>query len=378
VFSTGVAIKEVIRVCYPGGIIERWPVQTNLVEYVGYIYLGDPGYLYTTGTYYYAPRVVGVPDLPYCGDLIVDLPTNIIVRVWDYGDSDGDDWSDCEEVKMGSDPYNPSSTPCGRVAYWGFDDPGYWRGNRGQGPMYVINVTGVRGWNDSALCVDGAPNESAMLKYRTREEDPFSEGYGVNFTWRSGTVRFWFQPNWSSVSAGGSGPQNWAMLFDAQRKNGNERWRLRVNPEGSVLQLLTTSSSGTVTINLQTSISWRSNQWYQLAVTYSPASSALYLDGQLVATGSGMIGLGAQVFDGEFTIGSDTNGALLARGQFDDLETFSCPKSGDEIRADYLAAYALDSDGDGLPNLIDADPDTYDRSIPVFIITSPPGGTVYP
>jgi hypothetical protein len=36
-----------------------------------------------------------------------------------------------------------------------------------------------------------------------------------------------------------------------------------------------------------------------------------------------------------------------------------------------------DTDGDGLPDGVDADPWQYDRSPPVFVILTPPAGSVF-
>jgi hypothetical protein len=49
----------------------------------------------------------------------------------------------------------------------------------------------------------------------------------------------------------------------------------------------------------------------------------------------------------------------------------------DEYILGYDPTHCDDADGDHLPDFIDADPQTYDRTLPAFVITAPDEGAVY-
>ncbi len=68
----------------------------------------------------------------------------------------------------------------------------------------------------------------------------------------------------------------------------NGWWALYLSPDGTQLSFGTSTNGGGMA-NLSANISWASNEWHQIALTYSPASSALYVDGQLLANGIGII-----------------------------------------------------------------------------------------
>ena len=79
-------------------------------------------------------------------------------------------------------------------------------------------------------------------------------------------------------------------------------------------------------VNLSASITWNSNEWHQVALTYSPSGSLLYLDGTLAASGTGSIYYpNAAERAAGLRIGSDQNGGSQVWGTFDELETFTPP-----------------------------------------------------
>jgi hypothetical protein len=78
--------------------------------------------------------------------------------------------------------------------------------------------------------------------------------------------------------------------------------------------------------NLAAAASWNAGEWYQIALTFSPTESALYVDGQLLANGTGVTYLpDAGDLANGFRIGSDSAGNNQAGGAFDELETFNYP-----------------------------------------------------
>ena len=80
----------------------------------------------------------------------------------------------------------------------------------------------------------------------------------------------------------------------------------------------------------------------------------LYLDGVMVETNGLAVTNypGRAVRFGGYRIGSDMNGDQKATGTFDELETFNYSLESAAILTNYQAAVNLDSDGDGLCNLL--------------------------
>jgi hypothetical protein len=163
----------------------------------------------------------------------------------------------------------------------------------------------------------------------------------TNITCQEGTIRFWFCPNWGSASLGGTGPGVYGRLLELgawTERADYGWWSLYLNPDGTELYFAG-QASGESAEYLRATIQWPSNEWHQVALAYSPTHSALYLDGQLAAEGSGVhywpdakvrTALG-------FFVGSDFSGQGLAQGQFDELATFALPCSAKEIALNYSA-----------------------------------------
>lgn len=202
----------------------------------------------------------------------------------------------------------------------------------------------------------------ALLKYHDIE----SGSNVANINCRAGTVRFWFKPDWNSANTnGGSGPGTCGRLIEmGQQTNTSGWWSLYLSSDGTQLMFGSQSGDpfhvGLAQTNLTVPISWASNIWHQIVLTYTPSSSALYIDGAQVGTnGLGTIVSGINYFPNlaeranGFCIGSDCNGYNQAKGVFDELDTFNYPLASSDISSNYEADAALDSDLDGLPNIIE-------------------------
>ena len=116
------------------------------------------------------------------------------------------------------------------------------------------------------------------------------------------------------------------------------------------------STNGNSALNCSVPISWVSNSWYQVVLTYTPTNSALYINGQLATNGTGVAYFpnSNERSASGFRIGSDSSGYSQARGIFDELETFGYPLEAGLIQANYQSCANLDSDGDGLSNLLES------------------------
>ncbi len=224
-----------------------------------------------------------------------------------------------------------STTNCAEVianefvpmAHWTFNDTNTWVGAGGQLPLIVTNVVGVPDWSSNAVQIDSV--NPSVISYNVVETNG-----STNINCQVGSVLFWFRPDWTSANAGGSGPGAWGRLIemgDYSSALTNGWWSLFLNANGDQLLFATATNDSCMT-NLTANISWQTNVWYQIALTYAPTGSAVYVDGQLLAMGSGVSYLpNANDLVGGFRIGSDQTGSNQAAGAFDELQTFSYPLS---------------------------------------------------
>jgi uncharacterized Zn-binding protein involved in type VI secretion len=216
------------------------------------------------------------------------------------------------------------------LGHWTFNDTNTWIGEEGQLPLLATNVAGVPNWSSNAVWVD--ISSPALLSYNVVETNGTT-----NITCQTGSVLFWFKPDWSSTNAGGNGPGAWGRLIEMGSNDSdlstnswlvdstNGWWSLYLSPDGTQLLFGTSTNGGGMT-NLSANVSWYSNEWHQIALTCSPTGSALYVDGQLLTNGAGVIYFpNADELANGFRIGSDQDGNNQAGGAFDELETFDYP-----------------------------------------------------
>lgn len=249
-------------------------------------------------------------------------------------DTDYDGVNDGTEIADGTDPLNPNSVDSVQLGYWTFNDTNAWTGEQGQIPVLATNIVGVPDWSVSAVQID-SPNP-AILQYQAIETNGTS-----NINYRQGSIRFWFQPDWSSTSTNsGSGPGGMGRLIELGSFNPaftNGWWSLLFSGDGDQL-MFGSSTNGFGGTNLTASISWTSSQWHQIVLTYTPTNSTLYVDGAEAASGTGSIYYpNYSERSAGFRIGSDVNGMNQARGSFDELETFNYPLDAASISANYEA-----------------------------------------
>ena len=257
-------------------------------------------------------------------NLSASLPSSnatLSVMSWTV-DSDGDGISDAQEIVDGTDPFNPDSAK-GLLGRWHFDDTN-WLGAQGQVPLMATNLQLVPSWSSNAVEFD---TPDANLQYRLVEENGHT-----NLNMQCGTVRFWFCPNWSSVVQGGAGPNNYARLIEVAP--GMADWGMYIYPDGNTLGFVSGDGSDDGWAWLDATIFWTSNQWHQVAVTYSPTNTVLYIDGVLADNEDNIATVPTLDY---FTVGNDYYGDP-AMGRFDELDTFDYPLSADRIAVDYLAS----------------------------------------
>jgi len=256
-----------------------------------------------------------------------------------FADPDYDGRNNLQEYLDGTIPTNSGSVSNVMLAYFPFDAAN-WAGNRGQVPISSSGVQQVPSWSTNAALVDG-PNPGVLTYHDV-------EANGVaNINCRNGTVSFWYKPDWTSSSLGGTGPQDYGYLISLGGWAGNAQyglWDLSFDPGGNNVRF-EIQGNGVGVQPIVQPIIWSSNVWHQVVLTYSPTASQLYLDGQLAAPpGSGATeypalavrALGFSIGNASFA--GSTNLALPTYGAFDELRTYNYVLSAASVSGSYQAA----------------------------------------
>lgn len=204
---------------------------------------------------------------------------------------------------------------------WSFYDTNGWTSDNGFAPVSFTNITVSFYGDGTALVVDST--NPAGLEYNV------VESFGAtNLTVNQGSIFMWFAPSsWTSTNAGGGGLPESGQLIDAGQWTSNASygwWSLNMDPAAANLYFSAQDNAGDTTNYLSAPISWTSNQWHFVALTYSSTNTTLYLDGQLATNGAGMsIWPNSTVLANGFFIGSDSYGLTQAHGMFDDICTYN-------------------------------------------------------
>ena len=221
---------------------------------------------------------------------------------------------------------------------WSFYDPTNWTSDLGYPPVSLTNIAFSNLGNFQSLVVD--TNLLAWLQYKVQESDG-----KTNLTVDNGTVTFWFGPDWASTNQGGTGPGEYGRLFEAgayTTNSGYGWWSLYVDPAGTNLffSAQTNDLSGTTTTYLSAPISWTTNYFHFIALTYSATNTALYLDGALATNGPGVtVYPGPDALTNGFYIGSDTSGVYQAHGLFDTVATYNYPLNSNDVQLNFHSEY---------------------------------------
>src|SRR5271157_68317 len=149
---------------------------------------------------------------------------------------------------------------------WSFSDTN-WLSAAGYPPASFTNIACVPGGDGNALLLDST--SAAWLQYNVVENDGTT-----NLTLGNGSFVLWFSPDWSSASAGGSGPGDWAPLIQVGQFATNGAlgaWALGIDAAGANLEFLAQGSDGSSATYLTAPIAFTNNTWHFIALTYSMA-----------------------------------------------------------------------------------------------------------
>ena len=280
-------------------------------------------------------------------------------------DSNGDGVYDSGDLANWLSPFNiydQGTTYLGwtpqnmRLGYWKFDTAAL---TNQAGVAWTTNngCTQVPDWSGYAVSQTAA---SGVLAY------PLTSN-GTNYlNLANGTVRFWYQPDWSSTQP--SEPQYVVFLSAGSDTN---CWQLWETVFGSNTYFSFTTESNECTqmygfnfggLNGEP-VTFQSNLWYQIALTYSPTNVALYTNGVLLSTvnypqalltntpgggwyeplfdfGEGNVFYPSANQLASFCIGYGFNGnyafgSYPLMGQLDELETFNYAMTAQQVAAGF-------------------------------------------
>lgn len=218
---------------------------------------------------------------------------------------------------------------------WSFTDTNNWTSDSGYAPISYTNIAPMPFGDGMSVIIN--TNLLAWLQYNTVEN-------GTNeITVDTGSVTFWFAPNWSSTNddAGdGLGPQEYGRLLEIGGYTPDSSlgwWSIYVDDVGANIYFSSQTNDGSGnTYTISAPIDWTTNYWHFISLTYSPTNVSLYLDGQLMTNDpTGLSILPGDVFTNGFFVGSDGLGIYQAEGEIDDLKTYNIVLSTNQINTAY-------------------------------------------
>jgi alpha-tubulin suppressor-like RCC1 family protein len=119
-------------------------------------------------------------------------------------------------------------------------------------------------------------------------------------------------------------------------------WSLQVSADWNTLELVTQASAGVQTA-IQTQIAWQAGESHCIALDFGQQGTALFLDGMLVAQGSGLPSIPCSV--GELVIGSTCSGANPAGAAVDEFYSFNRFLTASDVAAYYGFTFAQAAKG---------------------------------
>jgi hypothetical protein len=234
-------------------------------------------------------------------------------------------------------PPGGGDEPAPPLDSWTFSDTNYWTSVLGFAPVSFTNLSVSTLGDGTAVVIDST--NAAWLQYNVTETDGTN-----NLRVDNGTVMFWFAPSWAGTNEGGTGPGQWGRLIDVGSYTTNASygwWSLYIDPTGTNIFFGAQTNDGSGATYLSAPISWTTNRWHLLALTYSATNSTLYIDGAVVTNGPGVTYQpGPTALANGFYIGSESNGVSQAHGMFDDFSTYNYQVDPGTIGSTY-ALYSI-------------------------------------
>jgi hypothetical protein len=229
----------------------------------------------------------------------------------------------------------PGYTPLEPLASWSFQDTNAWTSDQDYAPISFTNIYWAQLGDGSSLVVNS--NSPAWLNFNVIEPTNGTTNLVLE---APGSISFWFGPNWSSGTNGGAGPGQWAELVSVGEWTTNASFGyfgLSIDAAGSNVWFSSQDGMGDTYSLFAPIVSWTTNFFHAIALTYSSTNVSLYLDGQLAANDPGGLSIWpspAAVASGIW-FGSDTNGEQQAQGMFNSIETYNSVLDSNTVQEIY-------------------------------------------
>jgi hypothetical protein len=238
-----------------------------------------------------------------------------------------------------SGPPPITNSPSGSVLdSWSFNDATYWTSDYGYYPISYSNI-GLSGLGPgNNLLID--TNVAAWLQYKVYES-----GGSTNLNVVSdGSVMFWFAPNWESANDTnglGTGPGVWSRLLEIGQYTPGATygwWSLYMDNLGNTLNFVSQDALGDQASYLSASVTFESNVWHLIALTWTTTNTSLFVDGVCLTNGPGISALpNSTVLSQGFTIGSDAaTGTQQMHGSLSSLVSFNAALDADSVSAEWV------------------------------------------
>ncbi len=225
-----------------------------------------------------------------------------------------------------------------------------WDSDFGDPSRAFTGLNVVPSWGEGGTCLSVDTNSQAFLNIEVYQQPDNWTNISVDSS--NGSLSFWYQPNYTSVADGESGPGKWAALINIGAYTTNAfvgDWLLAIDPPASNILFLT-ASGGSRQVVFKYPIDMDAGDWWQIGVSWSSTNTCLYLNG-LLATNGGPVAYRPTYNEclehGVFVGSLGTNGDNQARGQFQNLLSYDYPLSPDEVARDYARGSAAILDWGG-------------------------------
>jgi hypothetical protein len=238
----------------------------------------------------------------------------------------------------------PGNYPPDAIASWSFEDTNNWTSDQGDSPISFTNISWALLGDGSSLVVNS--NAPAWLNFNVIDPTNSQTNLVLN---APGSITFWFGPGWSSGTNGGGGPGQWSELVSVGEWTTNASFGyfgLSVDAAGSNVWFSSQDGLGDTYSLFAPIVSWTTNYFHSLTLTYSSTNVSIYMDGRLATNDPGGLSIWpspAAVSSGIW-FGSDTNGEQQAQGMFNSIATYNTVLDSNtvqEIYSSQLTYYEL-------------------------------------
>jgi hypothetical protein len=219
----------------------------------------------------------------------------------------------------------------GYLQSWSFSNTN-WMSDAVYSPMAFTNLTlAINQGDGNTLQITGT---NSFLQYNVVESDGTT-----NFAVNVGSFTVWINPAWASTNlTNGTGPGVYARIIEIGSYTTNlstEWWSLYFSPDGCNLSL-SAEGGGLLTNYFTAPVSFASNTWANIAVTYSATNTALYVNGLFVTNGPGMtVFPGSTTLSNGFFVGSDSGTNSQFIGLVDDLLVYNVELDSNTVTGTY-------------------------------------------